>query len=725
MKAVSHPECLGNMILLWFYISLRRVSPASHLIRAGAGNRAHIPWASDNNDAGLVSSIAIFSGGVGARLPRHEAHMRLAHGVERIQLGEGGEERESRRGRMREAQASRDDQPFTTAAVKLNLSADIPSAYISISKPYDAISTSAGMKERGKRDIEMPTSGIVRHDSHLRKSGVNRPGIDPASPWWEASSPTAQPPRSPSAICGDVVECTLVPDGRGLARRAPIYCISAGGIGEQGRSPDTCALANRVVPHTYVKLRHDISEHLSRYALGSGYLYPPLMSSTSVWRASFTLSYKTYALVTRTNIRLGRSYVLQSSTTFRLYQQPNRVVSLHQQFWVHKLPAATVLGSRRPLHNRDGCVCSFRDVRHVKAGTDEGKQFWKTGGRVDKQWELGRLGSARLGSGVTLPGALFCNFSCFRNIFTLTTAETTVAGCSSQTEHLCIPPLYTWNYLAGAAANFTDCIVATQPACPCYNTRRNHVACEGPSRRHFISIMPESLSPDEYSTTRPTKIATTTIFNLANRSAAEKRSRSKLLMKTVHFERETTAIGTCSELRAKHSIVLRTWKPGRAGVTKDKAIIAATLSELTFLIPGIHLACVFAVSAAAELLSVACTLRLQSKTIVHISTADWLLAVTVGDYDWACRRLAVVGMEKAAVKYETAARVSCVNYVMWVGGALPAGSAVFAQLVLDAACYVTSAPARPPLPGSCPLPASAAGTPPACLSVWCRLFTLK
>ncbi|KAJ8873978.1 hypothetical protein PR048_024818 [Dryococelus australis] len=32
----------------------------------------------------------------------------------------------------------------------------------------------------------------------------------------------------------------------------------------------------------------------------------------------------------------------------------------------------------------------------------------------------------------------------------------------------------------------------------------------------------------------------------ANRSAAEKRSRSKLLMKTVHFERETTAIGTRS-----------------------------------------------------------------------------------------------------------------------------------------------------------------------------------
>ncbi|KAJ8898188.1 hypothetical protein PR048_003548 [Dryococelus australis] len=37
-----------------------------------------------------------------------------------------------------------------------------------------------------------PTSGIVRHDSHLRKSGVNRLGIEPRSPWWEASSLTAR-----------------------------------------------------------------------------------------------------------------------------------------------------------------------------------------------------------------------------------------------------------------------------------------------------------------------------------------------------------------------------------------------------------------------------------------------------------------------------------------------------------------------------------------------------
>ncbi|KAJ8888268.1 hypothetical protein PR048_007755 [Dryococelus australis] len=53
--------------------------------------------------------------------------------------------------------------------------------------------SSDGMKEREKRETgeNSPTSGIVRHDSHLRNSGVNRPGIESGSPWWEASSLTA------------------------------------------------------------------------------------------------------------------------------------------------------------------------------------------------------------------------------------------------------------------------------------------------------------------------------------------------------------------------------------------------------------------------------------------------------------------------------------------------------------------------------------------------------
>ncbi|KAJ8896819.1 hypothetical protein PR048_002165 [Dryococelus australis] len=44
-----------------------------------------------------------------------------------------------------------------------------------------------------KRNLAL-TSGIVRHDYHLQKSGGTRPGIEPGSPRWEASRLTAQPP---------------------------------------------------------------------------------------------------------------------------------------------------------------------------------------------------------------------------------------------------------------------------------------------------------------------------------------------------------------------------------------------------------------------------------------------------------------------------------------------------------------------------------------------------
>ncbi|KAJ8877075.1 hypothetical protein PR048_021527 [Dryococelus australis] len=47
----------------------------------------------------------------------------------------------------------------------------------------------------GEEPRENPsTNGIVRHDSHMRKSGVTRPEIEPGSPWWEASRLTAHPP---------------------------------------------------------------------------------------------------------------------------------------------------------------------------------------------------------------------------------------------------------------------------------------------------------------------------------------------------------------------------------------------------------------------------------------------------------------------------------------------------------------------------------------------------
>ncbi|KAJ8893763.1 hypothetical protein PR048_006363 [Dryococelus australis] len=54
-----------------------------------------------------------------------------------------------------------------------------------------------GAWKTGDRRQNPPTSGsgIVRHDSHFGKFVVNRPGIEPGSPWWEASSLTAWPPE--------------------------------------------------------------------------------------------------------------------------------------------------------------------------------------------------------------------------------------------------------------------------------------------------------------------------------------------------------------------------------------------------------------------------------------------------------------------------------------------------------------------------------------------------
>ncbi|KAJ8894159.1 hypothetical protein PR048_006769 [Dryococelus australis] len=52
------------------------------------------------------------------------------------------------------------------------------------------------MKGWGKRDIPRKPAD-QRHDSDMRQSGVTRPGIEPGSPWWEASTLTAQPPWPP------------------------------------------------------------------------------------------------------------------------------------------------------------------------------------------------------------------------------------------------------------------------------------------------------------------------------------------------------------------------------------------------------------------------------------------------------------------------------------------------------------------------------------------------
>ncbi|KAJ8890235.1 hypothetical protein PR048_009743 [Dryococelus australis] len=48
--------------------------------------------------------------------------------------------------------------------------------------------------ETGDPRENQPTNGIVRHDSHMRKSGVTRPGTEPQIAWWEASRLTSQQP---------------------------------------------------------------------------------------------------------------------------------------------------------------------------------------------------------------------------------------------------------------------------------------------------------------------------------------------------------------------------------------------------------------------------------------------------------------------------------------------------------------------------------------------------
>ncbi|KAJ8869296.1 hypothetical protein PR048_030870 [Dryococelus australis] len=59
--------------------------------------------------------------------------------------------------------------------------------------------------EMGDPRENPPTNGIVRHDSHMRKSGMTRPGIETESPWWEASRLTAQPHMSTGLLAANHV----------------------------------------------------------------------------------------------------------------------------------------------------------------------------------------------------------------------------------------------------------------------------------------------------------------------------------------------------------------------------------------------------------------------------------------------------------------------------------------------------------------------------------------
>ncbi|KAJ8872393.1 hypothetical protein PR048_025997 [Dryococelus australis] len=81
----------------------------------------------------------------------------------------------------------------------------------------------------GTGDIREYPPLQVRNDSHLQKSGVNRPGIEPGSSRWEASRLTAQPPHRWDR--GSVIDRLLVfPHRRtGFDSRWGPFRISASG----------------------------------------------------------------------------------------------------------------------------------------------------------------------------------------------------------------------------------------------------------------------------------------------------------------------------------------------------------------------------------------------------------------------------------------------------------------------------------------------------------------
>ncbi|KAJ8871871.1 hypothetical protein PR048_028211 [Dryococelus australis] len=66
-----------------------------------------------------------------------------------------------------------------------------------LSRPFTQQRRNARPGETGDPLENPPTTGIVRHDSLIRNPGVTSPAIEPGLPWWEASSLTTTPPRSP------------------------------------------------------------------------------------------------------------------------------------------------------------------------------------------------------------------------------------------------------------------------------------------------------------------------------------------------------------------------------------------------------------------------------------------------------------------------------------------------------------------------------------------------
>ncbi|KAJ8871032.1 hypothetical protein PR048_027336 [Dryococelus australis] len=66
-----------------------------------------------------------------------------------------------------------------------------------------------------------PTDGIVRHDTHMRKSGLTLQGIEPGLPWWEASRLTSQSPWPRERIYSGAISFTSCAVAERLACSPP------------------------------------------------------------------------------------------------------------------------------------------------------------------------------------------------------------------------------------------------------------------------------------------------------------------------------------------------------------------------------------------------------------------------------------------------------------------------------------------------------------------------
>ncbi|KAJ8888037.1 hypothetical protein PR048_007522 [Dryococelus australis] len=69
----------------------------------------------------------------------------------------------------------------------------------------------AGMKGRGKPEIPEKTRRLTASSGTIptRENSVTRPGIEPGSPWWEASRLTAQPAVTKRSLCRTAEHTTM------------------------------------------------------------------------------------------------------------------------------------------------------------------------------------------------------------------------------------------------------------------------------------------------------------------------------------------------------------------------------------------------------------------------------------------------------------------------------------------------------------------------------------